>query len=72
MPYAPKPVDMSRGFLSVDLHDIVEVLAKNTHENWDSVRMSQEWRYGPERNDLHQEPPCLVPFEKPAGVGKSA
>ena len=63
MPYSPKLVDTSDVFLSEDLKSIVEQLAKNIHENWASVRMSQGWRYGPERSDLLKEHPCLVPFE---------
>jgi ryanodine receptor 2 len=63
LPYEPIPIDTSDVFLSVDLKNIVELLAKNTHENWASIRISQGWRYGPERNDLHKEHPCLVPFE---------
>ena len=63
LPYAPKPVDTPGVFLSVDLHDITEVLAKNTHENRDSVKMSPGFWYGPEQNDLHKEHPRLVPSE---------
>jgi ryanodine receptor 2 len=63
LPYSPKLVDTSDVFLSEDLKSIVEQLAKNTHENWASVRMRQGWRYGPERSDLLKEHPCLVPFE---------
>jgi hypothetical protein len=63
LPYALKPVDTPGVFLSVDLHDIVEVLAKNTHENRDSVRMSQGFWYGPAQNDLYKEPRCPVPSE---------
>jgi len=60
----PKPVDTSGVLLTRDLDRIVEMLAKNTHENWASMRMSQGWRYGSERDDEHKEHPCLVPFEK--------
>jgi hypothetical protein len=63
LPYTPKPVDTSRVLLSTELNGIVEQLAKNTHENWAAIRIGQGWRYGPERNDLHKEHPCLVPFE---------
>jgi hypothetical protein len=70
LPYAPKPVDTPGVFLSVDLHDIREVLTKNTHENRDSVRMSQGFWYGPEQNDLHKEPLCPVPSENLPGPEK--
>jgi len=49
--------------LTEDLQGIVELLAENTHENWAAGRISQGWRYGPERNDADKEHPCLVPYE---------
>jgi ryanodine receptor 2 len=61
--YAPKPVDTSQIYLDKDLEDLVDYLAKNTHENWAVVRISQGWRFGQERNDAHKEHPCLVPYE---------
>jgi ryanodine receptor 2 len=64
LPYKPKTIDTSGILLTDDLDKIVEPLAKNTHENWASMRMNQGWRYGPERNDEYKQHPCLVPFEK--------
>ena len=64
LPYTPKPVDTSGVHLTRDIDEIVEKLAKNTHENWAYMRMSHGWRYGPGRNDESKEHPCLVPFEK--------
>jgi hypothetical protein len=49
--------------LNAELHEIVEQLAKNTHDNWAYLRMNQGWRYGPERDDTHKKHPCLVPYE---------
>jgi hypothetical protein len=63
LPYAPKPVDIPGVYLSVDLHDIREELAKNTHVNRAFVRMSKAFWYGPEQHDLHKEPRWLVPSE---------
>ena len=64
MPYTPKPVDTSGVHVTKELHEIVELLAKNTHDNWASLRMKEGWRYGPERNDPLKEHPCLVPYEE--------
>jgi hypothetical protein len=61
--YIPKPVDTSKIYLDDDLGDLVDYLAKNTHENWAAVRISQGWQYGVERSDAHKEHPCLVPYE---------
>jgi len=63
LPYTPTPVDTSGVLLPEDLNGIVEVLAKNTNENWDSTRMSEGGWYGPKRNDEYKEYTCLVPFE---------
>ena len=64
MTYIPKPVDTSHINLDKDLEDLVEYLAKNTHENWSAWRLKQGWQYGPERDDTKKEHPCLVPYER--------
>jgi hypothetical protein len=62
--YKPEPLDTSKITLSTDLNELVEFLAKNTHENWSKERIHQGWRWGPERNDTKKEHPCLIPYEK--------
>jgi hypothetical protein len=62
VPYLPEPIDTSGIRLSSDLNGVVELLAKNTHENWARERMSQGWKYGTERNETKKEHPCLVPY----------
>jgi len=62
--YTPNPADTSGIFLDRDLEDLVEYLAKNTHENWAAIRIRQGWRYGTARNDAQKTHPCLVPFEE--------
>lgn len=62
--YTPKPVDTSKIYLDKNLEDLVDYLARNTHENWAAVRIKQGWRYGPDRNDAKKEHPCLVPYER--------
>jgi hypothetical protein len=62
--YIPEPLDTSKITLSNELKELVEYLAKNTHENWSKERIHQGWRWGPERNDTKKEHPCLVPYEK--------
>ena len=63
MPYTPEPINTSDVYLTGDLNGIIELLAKNTHENWAVGRISQGWQYGPERNDADKKHPCLVPYE---------
>jgi ryanodine receptor 2 len=62
--YIPKPVDTSGVCLTNDLDELVEYLAKNTHENWANERIKQGWRYGSQRNDINKEHPCLVAYEQ--------
>lgn len=64
MTYKPKPVDTSTIYLNTDLENLVDYLAKNTHENWAAERIKEGWRYGLERNDPRKEHPCLVPYER--------
>jgi hypothetical protein len=63
LPYTPSPIETAQILLNAELLEIVELLAKNTHDNWASLRMSNGWRYGPERDDTRKKHPCLVPYE---------
>jgi hypothetical protein len=62
--YKPAPIETSGVRLSEDLRDLTELLARNAHDNWARQRLSEGWRYGPERNDARKEHPCLVPYEQ--------
>ncbi len=64
MDYNPAPIETSGVRLSEDLRGLTELLARNAHDNWARQRLSEGWRYGPERNDARQEHPCLVPYEQ--------
>jgi hypothetical protein len=62
--YKPAPIDTSGATLNENLRDLTELLARNAHDNWARQRLSEGWRYGPERNDARKEHPCLVPYEQ--------
>ena len=62
--YKPNPINTDDIVLSDDIKELAEVLAKNTHEVWSSGRLAEGWKYGPERNDLRKETPCLIPYEE--------
>ncbi|HEX8098277.1 MAG TPA: TRAFs-binding domain-containing protein [Pyrinomonadaceae bacterium] len=64
MKYKPQPLDTSDVALPEGVLDLGEHLARNTHENWARQRISDGWRYGPERSDARKEHPCLVPYEE--------
>ncbi len=61
--YNPKPIDTKDVILPEDILELVEVLAKNTHEVWSAGRISKGWTYGTERSDVKKQTPCLVEYE---------
>lgn len=68
--YTPQPLDTSDVVLPEELNALVEQIAKNVHEVWAESRLSEGWKYGPERNDALREHPCLVPYEELPDVEK--
>lgn len=64
MDYQPAPLDTSGITLDKGLTELIELLARNTHDNWAQKRLEEGWKYGPERNEQKREHPCLVPYEK--------
>ncbi|BCM94235.1 hypothetical protein IAD21_06138 [Abditibacteriota bacterium] len=64
MSYYPAPIDTSAIALDEPLADLMEVVARNTHEVWAMQRLSDGWSYGPHRNDERKEHPGLVAYEE--------
>ncbi len=64
MNYIPKPENTDSVILEEELEELVEKMAKNTHENWAKQRMEDGWKYGKKRNDEKKEHPCLIPYEE--------
>jgi ryanodine receptor 2 len=64
MAYQPKPIDTSHVTLPVSLAELLEKLAKNTHEVWAAQRIKDGWTFGPNRDDAKKKHPCLVPYEQ--------
>ena len=62
--YIPKPEDTSDVFLSQEILDMTEVIAKNTHENWAKNKLEDGWVYGAELDDDKKTHPCLIEYEK--------
>lgn len=60
--YTPKPIDTSDQTIPEELHDLTEMIAKNTHEVWSLGRMNDGWTYGPKRDDTFKKHPDLVPY----------
>ena len=63
MEYRPSPVDTSEIRLPEGVLDLIEILARNNHEQWAAGRMREGWRYGSARDDVRKEHPYLVPYD---------
>ena len=64
MEYIPKPLDVSNIVLPEGLEGLTESLSKNVHEVWAAGRIAAGWRYGPVRDEIKKEHPCLIPYEE--------
>jgi len=60
--YTPAPADTGDVVLTSDIMDLAELLAENTHDIWAANRIADGWTYGPARDDVKKENPCLVPY----------
>lgn len=60
--YVPTPIDTAHVRVPDQLHDLIERLAENNHDNWARQRLSEGWRWGPVRDDAKREHPDLVPY----------
>jgi hypothetical protein len=70
MIYQPQPIDTSAVVLPQQLGDLLEYLARNTHEVWAQQRIRDGWSYGACRDDANRYHPGLVPYEQLSEVEK--
>ena len=62
--YTPKPVNTDDVVLPEGLEALTEALSKNVHEVWAAGRIAAGWKYGPVRDEIKKEHPCLIPYEE--------
>jgi class 3 adenylate cyclase len=62
--YQPVPIDTERVVISPAIAELIEKLARNTHDNWAKRRMQEGWQYGPRRDDQRKQHPNLIPYEQ--------
>ena len=60
--YVPAPVKPDVELPS-ELLELSEIIAKNVHEVWAQSRLAEGWTYGPVRDDVKRQTPCLVRYE---------
>ncbi len=62
--YEPQPLDTSAVKLPVELEQLREYLARNTHEVWARQRMKEGWTYG-ESGDMEKKThPDLIQYDE--------
>lgn len=64
MAYYPKPIDVSDIVLNSECENVVEILAKNTHEIWALGRISEGWKYGEIYDYENKIHPQIKPYEE--------
>jgi len=61
--YTPQPLDTSKIELPLELSEMSELFAKNTHDVWAAQRLSEGWKYGAKLSDKEKTTPCLVHYD---------
>jgi len=64
MTYTPDPINTAGIELSSALSELVERLAENNHDHWALQRITEGWRYGPQRDDKAKTHPDLKPYKE--------
>lgn len=62
--YTPSPVDTAKTIVPDELVKLSERIAENAHDVWAAGRLAEGWTWGPVRDDLLKQHPCLVPYGK--------
>jgi len=63
MKYEPKPIDTSDVVLPDEILEIVEILAKNTHDVWAKGKIHEGYVYGKVIDTEKKTHPSLVSYE---------
>jgi class 3 adenylate cyclase/tetratricopeptide (TPR) repeat protein len=62
--FKPSVIDTSGTALPGELQELVETLAKNTHNVWAQQRLLDGWSYGRHRDDKSKRHPGLIAYEQ--------
>lgn len=62
--YNPEPIETKNVTLPEELLNLIELLAKNTHDVWAANRIKEGWIYGKEKSSEKKTTPCLVPYDE--------
>lgn len=61
--YKPAPLDTREIELGEKMMELVDLLAKNTHNVWAREKINRGWTYGVNEDPIHKRSPHLVPYE---------
>ena len=64
MGWIPQPMILADVILNENIMAQLELVAENTHLIWAQGRYNEGWRYGPVRDDIKKETPCMVPYSE--------
>lgn len=62
--YYPQPIDTTDVVFPKEMNELVELLARNVHDNWALGRINDGWTYGSLRDDVLKQHPCLVDYSE--------
>ena len=62
--YIPHPIDNTNIKLNDELVEVLEKVARNTHEVWAEGRINEGWVYGEVMSRENKTHPCLIPYEE--------
>ena len=62
--YTPNPLNTDDILIPDSLKVLTEALSKNVHEVWAAGRIAAGWKYGPVRDEIKKEHPCIIPYEE--------
>lgn len=57
-------MDTSKVQVPAEIVDLIEVLARNTHDTWAKQRLAEGWTYGEHRDDSEKKHPGMVPYDQ--------
>jgi hypothetical protein len=60
--YEPRPIPVEHVVIGAQLAELTETLAEHSHDTWSLQRLRDGWTYGPRRDDMKRQHPCLVPY----------
>lgn len=69
--YHPKPIDTSAVKLPLELAQLCDILANQSHEVWARSRVADGWSHGASRDNVNRLHPDLVPFEMLSEDGRA-